>query len=234
MNARFFSEDEFVFRQHRLINTLHTLLLVAGSLALLAITAWSIAGWTGLIYALAIGGGMLAVARRISPAMVLRMYRAQVVDDRSFPAGYRLTRALAQRAGLPEAPRLHVIPSRMMNAFAVGRREDSAIAVTDALVRGLTMRELAGVLAHEITHIRNQDIKVMSLADMVSRMTSTLSTVGLIALIFNLTGFFGAIPWLGVLAMIASPSVGGLLQLALSRTRGVRCRLRCCDADRRP
>ena len=214
-----FNDDDIVFRQHRTINTLHTCLLTTGSLALLGVTAWSIAGWTGLIYALMIGGVMLALARRVSPAMVLRMYRAQAVNEHNFPAGYRLVRALSQRAGLAKAPRLHVIPSRMMNAFAVGRRDDSAIAVTDALVRNLTLRELAGVLAHELTHIRNEDIRVMSLADMVSRMTSTLSTVGMVALIFNLTGFFGQVPWLGVLAMIAAPTVGGLLQMALSRTR---------------
>jgi heat shock protein HtpX len=219
MNTRFLSDDHIVLKQHRALNTLHTWLLTGGSLALLAVTAWSIAGITGIIYAMALGSGMLIAARRVSPAMVLRMYKARPVTEHNFPAGYRLIHELARRGGLPIAPKLHVIPSKMMNAFAVGRRGDSAIAVTDALVRNLTLRELAGVLAHEVTHIRNEDIKVMSLADMVSRMTSTLSTVGILALLFNLTGFFGQVPWLGVLAMIAAPTVGGLLQLALSRTR---------------
>jgi len=219
MRPPFLNEDHIIHRQHRALNALHTWLLASGSLVLLAVTAWAIAGTTGLLYAIAIGAFMLGAARRVSPNMVLRMYKARPVTAHNFPAGYRMIQELASRANLPATPKLHVIPSRMMNAFAVGRRDDSAIAVTDALLRNLTLRELAGVLAHETTHIANEDIKVMSLADMVSRMTSTLSTVGLFAILFNISGFFGQIPWLGILAMVASPTIGGLLQLALSRTR---------------
>ena len=219
MNIPFLHGDAVIHRQHRSLNTLHTWLLTAGSLALLAVTAWTIAGATGIFYAVAFGAVTLAAARRISPVMVLRMYKAEPVTPANFPEGYRLMQELAGRAELPAAPKLHVIPSRMMNAFAVGRREDSAIAVTDALLRNLTMRELAGVLAHETTHVANEDIKVMALADMVSRMTSTLSTIGLFAILFNLSGFFTHIPWLGIAAMVAAPTIGGLLQMALSRTR---------------
>lgn len=219
MSFSFLQDDHIVLRQHRALNTLHTWLLAGGSLALLAVTAWAIAGLTGLIYAVIFGGIMLTAARRISPTLVLRMYRAQPVTPQNFPAGYRLVDELAARAGLPATPKLHVIPSKVLNAFAVGRREDSAIAVTDALLRTMTLRELAGVLAHEMTHIVNEDIKVMSLADMVSRLTSALSMAGIFAILFNISGFFGHISWLGILAMVASPTVGGLLQLALSRTR---------------
>lgn len=219
MAFAFFEHTHAIHRRHRALNRLHTLLLVAGSLALLAVTAWAIAGGVGVIYALIFGGISLIAARRVSPAMVLRMYKAREVGPNRFPVGYRLVQDLAQRAGLDRAPTLYVVPSRMMNAFAVGRPDRSAIAVTDALVRGMTTRELAGILAHEMTHIRNDDIKVMSLADVVSRLTSTLSTVGIIAVLFNLSGFFPTVPWLGILAMIAAPTIGALLQLALSRTR---------------
>lgn len=219
MKSAFFHEEHALHRRHRALNNLHTTLLVAGSLALLAFTAWAIAGTTGIIYALMFGGFSMFAARRVSPAMVLRMYKAKHVDANTFPSGYRLIHELSRRANLPVPPKLYIVPSKMMNAFAVGRRDESAIAVTDALVRTLTTRELAGVLAHEITHIRNEDIKVMSLADMVSRLTTTLSTLGIIALLFNLGGFFPNVPLLGIIAMIASPTVGSLLQLALSRTR---------------
>lgn len=219
MTVSFLHPDHIILRQHRALNALHTWLLVTGSLGLLAVTAWAIAGVTGLVYAVVFGGLTLGAARRISPAMVLRMYKAQPVTPHNFPAGHRLVQELASRAGLPVTPKLYVIPSKMMNAFAVGRREDSAIAVTDALLRTMTMRELSGVLAHEMTHIANEDIKVMSLADMVSRMTSALSMAGIFAILFNLSGAFGQISWLGILAMVAAPTVGGLLQMALSRTR---------------
>ncbi|MCR9122094.1 MAG: zinc metalloprotease HtpX [Phyllobacteriaceae bacterium] len=219
MAFAFFEQTHAIHRRHRFANRLHTFVLVAGSLALLAVTAWAIAGTTGIVYALIFGGVSLLAARRVSPSVVLRMYKAKPVGPDRFPAGHAIVSELSRRAGLTRAPDLHVVPSPLMNAFAVGRRDASAIAVTDTLVRSLTARELAGVLAHEITHIRNEDIKVMSLADVVSRLTSTLSTIGIIAVLFNLSGFFPTVPWLGILAMIAAPTIGSLLQLALSRIR---------------
>ena len=121
--------------------------------------------------------------------MVLRLYKAQPLSRAAFPEGHRVIEALAERADLPTVPKLYYVPSRMMNAFAVGRPEDAAIAVTDGLVRGLTLRQFVGVIAHEVSHIRNEDLKVMALADVVARMTSFLSTLGFITLLFHLTDF---------------------------------------------
>ncbi|MEN0001979.1 MAG: zinc metalloprotease HtpX, partial [Pseudomonadota bacterium] len=217
MTNAFFREDHIIHRRHRALNSTHTALLISGSLALLAITAWAIAGATGIFYALVFGAISMMAARRVSPAMVLRMYKAKPVNAANWPLGHQMINELARRAELPAVPKLYVVPSKMMNAFAVGRLDDSAVAVTDALIRQLTARELAGVMAHEVTHIKNEDIKVMSIADMVSRFTSTLSMMGFIAILFNISGFFGTVPWLGVLAMIIAPTIGSLLQLALSR-----------------
>ena len=219
MTNAFFQPDNAIHQRHRALNDTHTALLIAGSLGLLAVTAWAIAGIAGIIYAVIFGSISLMAARRVSPAMILRMYKAKPVNAMNWPLGHELITELSRRAELSSVPKLHVVPSKMMNAFAVGRIDDSAVAVTDALIRQLTARELAGVLAHEITHIKNEDIKVMSIADMVSRFTSALSTMGIIAIIFNVTGFFGTLPWLGIAAMIFAPMVGSLLQLALSRTR---------------
>jgi heat shock protein HtpX len=100
----------------------------------------------------------------------------------------------------------------------VGKPASSAIAVTDGLIRAMTMRQLAGILAHEISHIRNGDLRVMGLADVLNRITSLMSTMGLlgIPLLFG-TGW--NIPVLGLLLLIFAPTLGGLLQLALSRAR---------------
>ncbi|MEO0543022.1 MAG: zinc metalloprotease HtpX [Pseudomonadota bacterium] len=219
MTNAFFHREHAIHQRHRALNDAHTALLISGSLALLAITAWAIAGVIGIAYALFFGSISLMAARRVSPAMVLRMYKARPVNAVTWPLGHQLITELARRAELPTVPKLHVVPSNMMNAFAVGRVSDSAVAVTDALIRQLTARELAGVLAHEVTHIKNEDIKVMSIADMVSRFTTALSTMGFIAVLFNLSGFFATVPWLGIAAMIFAPTIGSLLQLALSRTR---------------
>jgi heat shock protein HtpX len=210
-------------RRHRWRNNIHTWLLATGSLLLLAVTAYVFAGPTGVVAAIVFGGITMAAAQRVSARLVLRMYKAHPVGRSQFPLGIDLIEQLAKRAKLPAAPKLHVVPSQMLNAFAVGRREDSAIAITDALARRLTPRELAGVLAHEISHIAHEDLRVMAFADMVARYTSFMSTVGIMMLFFNIVGFAGGygpqIPWLGVAVLLVAPTIGGLLQLALSRTR---------------
>lgn len=210
-------------RRSQLINTLHTWLLLAGSLALLVVCAFTLAGPVGIIYAFVFGAISLVAIRRISPQMVLKMYKARAVTRAEFPQGLAIVEELSRRAGLPRPPELHVIPSRMMNAFAVGRKDNSVVAVTDQLIRVLTARELTGVLAHEISHIRNEDLKVMALADTVSRFTSLMSTIGMVSLLFNITflasGAHAQVPWLGVLVLLVAPTIGGLLQMALSRTR---------------
>jgi heat shock protein HtpX len=138
------------------------------------------------------------------------------------PEVHDVMRKLTARADLPSVPSLYYVPSQMMNAFAVGKPEDSAIAVTDGLLRGLTLRQLAGVLAHEVSHIRSGDLRVMALADVLNRMTSFMSTFGLFGLIFSIPANLAAgiqIPWLGFVLLLAAPTLGGLLQLALSRAR---------------
>ena len=210
-------------RRNRVLNTVHTWLLGGGSLLLLVATAWALAGPQGIIFAVVFGLVSLWLVGRVSPQMVLSMYKARAVGRDSFPVGVDLVQTLSARAGLSVAPRLYVIPSRMLNAFAVGRREEAAIAITDGLARHLTVRELAGVLAHEISHVAHGDVKVMALADMVSRFTSIWSTFGFFALFLNLVSAGGGaapmVPWPAVLLLIVAPTVGGLLQLALSRTR---------------
>jgi Zn-dependent protease with chaperone function len=89
-------------------------------------------------------------------------------------------RELTARADLPSVPALYYVPSKMMNAFAVGKPEDSAVAVTDGLIRNLNLRQITGVLAHEVSHIRNGDLKVMALGDTLSRLTGSISTFGLL------------------------------------------------------
>lgn len=213
----------FKHKQHATLNMIHTWLLVGGSLMLLAVCAWVFFGTTGIIYAGIFGGISLFMASRVSPRIVLRMYKAKAVDRGHFPQGHQLLDQLMERAGLEHRPGLYIVPSKMMNAFAVGRKNNAAIAMTDRLVRAMTPRELAGVMAHELAHIKNEDVRVMAIADMVSRFTSMMSTFGLFALFANLPSIlFGggaAVPWIAVILLMGAPTLGGLLQLALSRTR---------------
>lgn len=210
--------DLAIRRSHDLRNALHTVILIGGSAILLALIAWTVFGWTGLVWAAIFGGFGIWTMGRVSPKMVLGLYKARPLSPDELPDVHRVVRELAQRADLPAVPQLYYVPSKILNAFAVGTQQDSAIAVTDGLMRSMTMRQLAGILAHETSHIRSGDLKVMALADVLTRITSFMSMLGLI----GIPALFGAgidIPWLGILLLIFAPTIGGLLQLGLSRTR---------------
>ncbi|MBK1865308.1 zinc metalloprotease HtpX [Taklimakanibacter albus] len=205
-------------RSHDLRNALHTAVLIGGSAVLVAAIAWTVLGFTGLVWAAILGAIGLWTMGRVSPKMVLGLYKARALSPDELPDVHHVVRELARRADLPSVPQLYYVPSKILNAFAVGTPQDSAIAVTDGLVRTMTMRQLAGILAHETAHIKSGDLKVMALADVLTRITSSMSFLGLI----GIPALFGAgiaIPWLGILLLIFAPTLGGLLQLGLSRTR---------------
>jgi len=206
----------------RLSNALQTAILL-GAMALLAgYLGWALLGADGVLAAAVSVVFVLAFAPQVSPRMLLRFSGATELHPEQAPGLYRLLQALAQRAGLARVPRLFYLPTRVLNAFAVGRRDDAAITVTDGLLRRLEGREIAGVLAHELAHVRANDVWVMTLADLVGRITGTLSFFGL-ALLFvwlPLAMFSGgSLPLLPILVMIFAPTLSAMLQLALSRTR---------------
>lgn len=192
-------------------------MIMGGLTLLLAVSAWALFGTTGIIWALGLGIALLLFTPRISPAMVLRLYKARPINPREAPELFRVMHVLAKRAELPEVPKLYYVASSNMNAFAVGRPEDSAITVTDGLMRGLNLRQLAGVLAHEVSHIANEDLKVMGLADIVSRLTSIMQSIGFFLLLLGL--WQGGRALIAAIVLMLAPTVGTFLQLALSRSR---------------
>jgi heat shock protein HtpX len=207
-------------RAHEWRNTLHTWIMITGSALLMGILAYLMFGTSGVIWAVLFTGFGLWQAGRISPKVILKLYKARPLKEHEAPQLHSLMRELTARAELPSVPQLYYVPSKLMNAFAVGKPEDSAIAVTDGLIRSLSLRQIAGVLAHELSHVRNGDLRVMALGDVLTRMTGTLSTFGL--LIGVPTAFLtqgGLVPWIVLAAFMAAPGVGSLLQLALSRAR---------------
>lgn len=209
-------------RRHKLRNLAHSVLLLGGMVLLLSACTWLVFGGEGLVWALVGWAIALFISPRVSPRLVLEMYRARPILPQDLPVAFEILRELARRAGLPRAPALYYVPSSTLNAFTVGSREDAAIAVTDGMLRALDRREFAGVLAHEISHVRNNDLWVMSLADTVSRLTGLMSITGIFLLFVNLPLILvegRGVPWLLVALLIFAPTIGSLLQLALSRAR---------------
>ncbi len=209
-------------QSHKQRNTLHTLLLLSGMLLLLVALGTSLLGSDGLTLMLLAVGGLLLFTPKASAWLTLRLYRARQLPFDSMPDIYRMLEQLARHAGLSQQPLLFYVPSTVPNAFAMLENGQPLIAVTDGLLRSLNQREIAAVLAHEISHIRNGDLSVMMVADLLSRVTASLSIIGWLMLLFLLPVWLlteATLPWLTILLLLLAPGLANLLQLALSRTR---------------
>jgi heat shock protein HtpX len=152
----------------------------------------------------------------------MRMFRAKPVDPKRGGEIVYIVQALSERAGLSAMPRVYIIPSPTLNAFAVGTPSNYTLGVTEGLLGRLNYRELAGVLAHEITHVRNNDIWVMSLADILSRFTRSMAFFAIILFFVSVPATLIAgtpMPWAAIAILYFAPALSNLLQLALSRSR---------------
>lgn len=210
-------------RENRNENRIHSFLLILAMAAILSLIGWLLFGVPGLIAASVFALTSAIVGPRVSTSLVLRMYHARPITHEVSPALNQLFTELCRRAELAHQPGLYYIPSRAPNAFATGVGRNSAVAVTDGLIRMLTTRELTGVIAHEVAHLRHNDTRVMGLADAIGKLTSAVSRIGLMMFIFSgagvlLTGSGWKIALTGLLMMVA-PTLIAFLQLALSRSR---------------
>lgn len=207
---------------HALANQLQTALLVAVLLAIAAAAGWLLLGPSGMWMALGAATFALLIEPAAAGRLTLALYRAEPLPHAAAPALYRLAAELSARAGLKRAPRLYRIASPVANAFAVGARADAHIALTDGLLHTLSWRELAGVLAHEIAHIAHGDLRVMGMADYVSRLTALFALTAQMLLLISLPAWFAGmveVQWPGLLLLMFSPHLALLAQLGLSRVR---------------
>lgn len=193
-----------------------TAVLLAGITALFLAIGYAIGGELGIVIALMIALGMNMFAYWNSDKMVLSMYGAKQVDQRSAPQLYGMVEQLAHRAELP-MPKVYIIDNPQPNAFATGRNpENAAVAATTGLLSLMNHEEVAGVMAHELAHVKNRDTLIM---------TITATVAGAISMIANFGLFFGndrnnPLGLVGtLLIMILAPMAAMLVQMAISRTR---------------
>ncbi|MBM3488447.1 MAG: zinc metalloprotease HtpX [Alphaproteobacteria bacterium] len=203
------------------MNMMRTALLIAALTAFFLAIGFMIGGQQGMVITFLIAVAMNAFAYWNADKMVLRMYGAQEVDARSAPQFYGMVQQLAQRAALP-MPRVYIIENEQPNAFATGRNpENAAVAATTGLLRQLSHEEIAGVMAHELAHVKNRDTLIM---------TITATIAGAIGMLANFAMFFGGSSQNGenrnplgmigsILLMILAPMAAMLVQMAISRTR---------------
>lgn len=211
-----------LWESHAWRNYLHTIILLAAMGGYLALLGWLLFGLSGLIVFIVVGVVAALFNPGLSPQLVMRMYRATPISAAAMPELAHAMVELSRRAELDKVPALYYVPSKMMNAFAVGSPDKAAIGLTDGILRGMNGRQLAGVLAHEISHVRNNDLWVMGLADLFSRAMSFLSVFGVFLLVVKfplIVMGVTSISWWAILMLIVGPGLISLTQLALSRTR---------------
>ncbi|NEV64658.1 zinc metalloprotease HtpX [Thiorhodococcus minor] len=207
---------------HKLRNNLQSLGLLATLGLLLGCLAW-ILGGASFAWMILVGMLLLyAINPAGSPRLVLSLYRARPIRYDEAPKLYAILAELALRAGIDSLPRLYYLPTSVMTAFTTGSRDQAAIALSDGVLRRLDLREVAAVLAHELSHVANEDIRVMSFADLVSRLTGLLSLAGQVLLIVSIPLVLlgaGLPPLIPLVLLLAAPWISALVQLALSRSR---------------
>jgi heat shock protein HtpX len=203
-------------------NQLKTFILLACLTALLLFVGQIAGGYTGLIFAGVFVVIMNLVTYFYSHKLVLMMYKAKEAKEKEYPDLYKSVREVAHLAGIP-MPKVYVIPSQNSNAFASGRNKDHAlVACTEGIIKLMSKDELKGVLAHEVSHIKNRDILIQTVAATIAGVISYVAMMARWSAIFG--GFGGRgrdgnnLISLLVLAII-TPLIAMMIQLAISRSR---------------
>ncbi|HEY4545997.1 MAG TPA: zinc metalloprotease HtpX [Pedomonas sp.] len=200
------------------MNYFKTGLLLAAMTALFMAVGFMIGGGQGALIAFLFAAGTNVFTYWNADKLVLKMHGARPVDERSAPEFYGLVRELAQRANMP-MPKVYIMETEQPNAFATGRNpENAAVAATTGIMRMLSREELAGVMAHELAHIKNRDTLIM---------TITATIAGAISMLANFAFLFGGArdgedrpnPIAMIALMILAPLAAMLVQMAISRTR---------------
>src|SRR6185295_11549792 len=198
------------------MNVLKTGMLLATLTALFMGVGYLVGGSAGAFMAFLVAAGMNLFSYWNADKLVLRLHQAQEVDRANAPEFYGIVEELARRGGLP-MPKVYLIDNPAPNAFATGRNpENAAVAATTGILEQLTREELAGVIGHELTHVKNRDTLTMTIAATIA---------GAISMIANFAFFFGGnrnnpMGFVGVLlAAVTAPLAAMLIQMAISRTR---------------
>lgn len=199
------------------MNGFKTTMLLAALTALFMALGYTLGGSGGAIIALLVAAGMNLFTFWNADRIVLSMHDAREVDESSAPEFYGLVRELATRAKLP-MPRVYLIDQDAPNAFATGRDpEHAAVAATTGLLAMLTQDEVAGVMAHELGHVRNRDTLIMTMVATIAGAVSMLANFGLFFRGGDREGHSNMVA--SLLAVFVAPFAAMIVQMAISRTR---------------
>lgn len=211
-----------MWQGHAWGNRVQTLLLFLTLFGISALAGFLLLGEIGLWSSIAACCFAVIVEPAAATRLTLRLYSAQPISLHEAPELWDMTKQISRRADLPATPLLHYIPSSVAIAFSAGSDQQAAIALSDGLLRTLSMREIAGVLAHEVAHIAHGDLRVMNLADYVSRLTALFALIGQSVFMLTLPWMLDGsaeINWVGLALLVISPYLALAAQMGLSRLR---------------
>jgi len=198
-------------------NWFKTTILMAGIVVLFGAVGAALGGAGGMLIALLLAAAMNAYAYWFSDTIVLKMYKAQEVDVQGAPKFYQMIGELSQNAGLP-MPKVYIIDEAQPNAFATGRDpEHAAVAATTGIMNILSERELRGVLAHELAHVKHRDTLISTISATIAGAISSIAQFGM--LFSGGDRERGVHPVVALLIMIVAPIAAMLIQMAISRSR---------------
>lgn len=202
------------------MNTLRTFALLAALTAIFLAAGWLVAGEAGLVIAFLLALAMNLFSYWNADKVVLRLYRAREVDRSSAPQFHGIVAQLAENAGLP-MPKVYIIDNDQPNAFATGRNpQNAAVAATTGLLRRLSSQEIAGVMAHELAHVKNRDTLTMTITATIAGAISMLANFALFAGMFGGGNRDNPLGGIGmILVALLAPLAAMLVQMGISRTR---------------
>ena len=212
----------YTTKDHHRLNQLQTSLLAGGLALILALVSWLVGGADLMITTLTSVLAITLMAPFLSPLLVLKLHKTELLTKADSPSLYALVSDLTKRANLSHQPTLNYIPTQTMNAFTVGLNRNATIALSDGLLRRMNRREINAILAHEISHIKNQDLRIMAMTNAVDQLIRVLSVLGLLWLLFSLPLAQFAnntAPWIAIVLLVVLPSMTTLMRMKLSRTR---------------
>jgi len=223
---KYFYIQENILRQalikkRKILNIIHSFIIIVGTGLMLSLAGFLIFGLYGVLFVSFIWLNTILLVPLLQPDVLTRLYHAKQISYHELPKLYDMVNRLSKKASLDQCPELYYIPSNEMIIFSTSLRSNAAIAISDGMFRLLNYDEMYGVLAHEISHIKNKDLWLMQLTDVAGRLASFAAYLGQVLIILLLPFLLENIIFLLMLFMIflSIPPLTKLMQLSLSRLR---------------
>lgn len=210
-----------LIKKRKILNIIHSLIIIVGTALMLSLAGFLIFGIYGVVFVSLLWINTILMIPILKPNVLVNLYDAKKMIYHELPKLHDIVNKLAKKANLEQSPDLYYVPSNEMLVFSTSLKNNSAIAISDGMLRLLSYDEIYGVIAHEISHIKNNDIWLMQITDVASILATSVAYLGQIIMIILLPFLLDSLIsfWMLFIIFLAIPPVIKLMQLSLSRVR---------------